>query len=333
MTDTTTSKPKQSKGKSSVEKAIAKLGARQPEITERPSEAVPAQAAPGESPATPPAPPSATPAPTIAAPARPAVAGPAAAVGGIGSAAAPDRTSKRVEIDLDCLRDAGLLTPDPEHSLLSEEFRLIKRPMLLKALERGPGASRNNNLIMVASCRPDEGKTFCAINLAMSIASEPDLTVLLVDADVARASLPGALGFEAELGLVDLVADPSLKPSEVLLRTQLDNLSILPAGRPNRLATELLASDRMVRFVDDIAERYPDRIVIFDSPPVLMSSVPSVLALHMGQILFVVEADRTTETALENALSLVSPCKNVSLILNKSRMIAGTEKFGAYYYR
>lgn len=243
------------------------------------------------------------------------------------------KTSKSVELDLDRMRTYGILGPESEHSLLAEEYRLIKRPILLKAMEKGPNSIRNSNLIMVASARPGEGKTFTAISLAMSIASEPDLTVLLVDADVAKSNIPDVLGFQCDRGLIDVISNDNVDLSDVLLRTQLDNLSILPAGRSNHLATEYLASDRMARLVDDIADRYSDRIIIFDSPPVLMSSVPSVLALHVGQTVFVVEADHTPQAAIENALSLVSSCKNVSLLLNKSRAIAGTDKFGAYYYR
>lgn len=243
------------------------------------------------------------------------------------------RSSKKIEIDLDRLRTYGILDPESEHSLLAEEYRLIKRPILLKAMEKGPNAVRNSNLIMVTSSRPGEGKTFTSISLAMSIASEPDLTVLLVDADVAKSNVPDVLGFEADRGLVDVVSDDNVDLSDVMLRTQLDNLSILPAGRTHHLATEYLASDRMARLVEDIADRYSDRIIIFDSPPALMSSVPAVLALHVGQTIFVVEADRTPSAAVENSLSLISSCKNVSLLLNKSRAIAGTDKFGAYYYR
>jgi protein-tyrosine kinase len=243
------------------------------------------------------------------------------------------KSSKKIELDLNRMRTFGILGPESEHSFLAEEFRLIKRPILLKALEKGPNAIRNSNLIMVASARPGEGKTFTAISLAMSIASEPDLTVLLVDADVAKSNVPDIFGFDADKGLVDVISDDNVDLSDVLLRTQLDNLSILPAGRPHHLATEYLALDRMARLVDDIADRYSDRIIIFDSPPVLMSSVPSVLALHVGQTVFVIEADHTPEAAIENALSLVGSCKNISLLLNKSRAIAGTDKFGAYYYR
>jgi protein-tyrosine kinase len=246
-------------------------------------------------------------------------------------AAAPTRTIRRVEIDFDRMRAAGLVTAHTERTLIAEEFRLIKRPILLKAFDKGPDAIRNGNLVMVASSRPGEGKTFCSVSLAMSIALERDLTVLLIDADVAKPDVPNVLGIETDLGLVDLVADDRLSIPDVLLRTNLDNLSIVPAGRAHHLATELLASDRMERIVTDIAARYPDRVIIFDSPPALMSSVAGVLALHVGQILFVVEADRTSQAALDSALALVNSCNNINLLLNKSRTSGGAERFGTYY--
>ena len=248
------------------------------------------------------------------------------------SDAGSGRTSKHVKIDLDRMQLQGMVTPTSERSLIAEEFRLVKRPLLLKAFDTESDTDKLSKLIMVSSSRPGEGKTFCAISLAMSIASERDLTVLLIDADVAKPDIPKSLGFKAERGLVDLIQDESLELSDVMLRTQLDNLSILPAGKPHHLATELLASDRMGRIVKDISERYPDRIIILDSPPVLLSSIAGVLALHVGQILYVVEADKTTETALDNALPLVSSCKNINLLLNKSHAIGESDRFGYYSY-
>ena len=248
------------------------------------------------------------------------------------SDAGSGRTSKHVKIDLDRMQLQGMVTPTSERSLIAEEFRLVKRPLLLKAFDTEADTDKHSKLIMVSSSRPGEGKTFCAISLAMSIASERDLTVLLIDADVAKPDIPKSLGFKAERGLVDLIQDESLELSDVMLRTQLDNLSILPAGKPHHLATELLASDRMGRIVKDISERYPDRIIILDSPPVLLSSIAGVLALHVGQILYVVEADKTTETALDNALPLVSSCKNINLLLNKSHAIGESDRFGYYSY-
>ncbi len=241
------------------------------------------------------------------------------------------RTSRRVEINKETLRAAGIVTEHSEGALVSEEFRLVKRPLLLKAFDRGPAAIRNGNLIMVSSANSNEGKTFCAVSLAMSIALERDLTVMLVDADLANPTIPRTFGIEVEHGLVDLLVDDNMDFSDVLVRTDLDKLTILPAGRSHHLATELLASDRMERLVEEIAKRYSDRVVIFDSPPTLMSSIPSVLALHVGQTVFVVQADQTTQAAVDTGLGLISACKNIYLLLNKARAVGDSESFGAYY--
>ena len=241
------------------------------------------------------------------------------------------RSGRTVEIDLEGVHAAGMVTPFGERTQIAEEFRLIKRPLLLNAFEKGQNAIRNGNIIMVASSRSGEGKTVTAINLAMSIASERDGTVLLIDADVAKPDIANALGFETDIGLVDLIADDRIKVSDVILRTNIDNLSVMPAGRPHHLATELLASERMAQLVSELSLRYPERVVVMDSPPALLSSVAGVLALNVGQILFVVEAERTSQTAVDSAIGLVSACKNINLLLNKSRPIGGSERFGSYY--
>lgn len=241
------------------------------------------------------------------------------------------RTGRVIEIDVDQVRADGMVTPSGERTQIAEEFRLIKRPLLLNAFEDGADAIRNGNVIMVASSRSGEGKTFTAINLAMSIASERDLTVLLIDADVAKPDINNVLNFAADRGLVDLIADEQLDVADVMLRTSIDNLSILPAGRGHHLATELLASDRMGKLVSELSSRYPERIIVMDSPPALQSSVAGVLALNVGQILFVVEAEKTAQTAVDSAIGLVSACKNINLLLNKSRPIGSGERFGGGY--
>jgi receptor protein-tyrosine kinase len=272
---------------------------------------------------------------------RPAsFAAPAAASGALHDASAtvppaaapePRRTRNRVKLNMDALRAAGMVTSYSDRTQIAEEFRLIKRPLLLKAFAPPPDNIENGNLVMVTSAKAGEGKTFCALSLAMSIALERDLTVLLVDADVAKPDIPNILGIEAQKGLVDLIADDDLDLSEVLIRTDLENLTILPAGRQHHLATELLASEKMDNFVQDIARRYSDRVIIFDSPPVLLSSVPSVLALHVGQILFVVEAERTVQPTIDSALGLISTCKNIGLLLNKAPPAGKNDRFGSYY--
>jgi receptor protein-tyrosine kinase len=172
-----------------------------------------------------------------------------------------------------------------------------------------------------------------AVNLALSMALEKDITVLLIDADVAQPMIPSVLGFEADRGLLDLLVDDQLDMSEVMVRTNIENLSILPSGRDMPNANELLASAKMGALVKDIAERYPDRVIIFDTPPVLVRTETSVLATHVGQVAFVIEAEETNEATVKESLELLSGCGNIGLILNKLRSSYGTERFGQYYGR
>lgn len=245
---------------------------------------------------------------------------------------ANETTSQTVQIDHQALAREGMIGASSERSLIAEEFRFVKRPLLLRAFEQSTGRNRYNNLIMVTSARPEEGKTFNAINLAMSIALERDLTVMLIDADIVKPSVPDRMGFKAEAGLIDLITDDKLKMSDVLLRTDIENLTILPAGRRHHLATELFASEKMERLVNDIARRYPDRIIIIDTPPVLLSSIPSVIALYVGQTVFVVQAEVSSESAIDSALGLISSCENIYLLLNKARTMIGDNLNGYHGY-
>jgi exopolysaccharide/PEP-CTERM locus tyrosine autokinase len=246
-------------------------------------------------------------------------------------AGARRETRRQIAIDFDRLRTQGYALP-VDQSALAEELRLIKRPLLGTAFAQGGSAIENSNLIMVTSANPNEGKTFIATNLALSMASEHDVHVLLVDADTANPSIPLVLGFDADTGLIDAVSDASIDLADVMIRTNIDNLIVLPAGRPRPGASELLASARMTRFVNDIAKRYADRVIIFDSPPVLARSEAMVLAQHVGQVVFVVEAERTSRTAMSEALGMIGT-KLGGVVLNKTPQIPLQEGFGYYEYR
>ena len=246
--------------------------------------------------------------------------------------AAPKPNARKVDLDLVRMREAGMVTAASGRTSLLEDFRVIKRPLLKRAFGEASAPGRPNNLIMVTSSLPGEGKTYCAINLAMSIAMELDHTVLLVDADVARPSVLRTLGLPAQRGLMDILLDDKLDFADVMLRTNVDTLSILPAGTSTPHATELLASSTMSTLVHEIAHRYPDRVIIFDSPPLLLTSESRVLAGHMGQIVVVVEAQGTTQHALKEALQQLEGYDNVNLIYNKTRDIPGIEATYDYHY-
>ncbi len=236
-------------------------------------------------------------------------------------------TAKTVQIDLARLAARGMVTPDQPRLAIAEEFRLIKRPLLRNATLDGAAAIEHGNLIMVTSALPGEGKTFNAINVAISMAMELDYTVLLVDADVSRPSVLRELGLPAQAGLMDVLAGEVSDLTEVLLKTNIDKLSILPAGMPHQRATELLASDAMTSLLDQIAHRYSDRIIVFDSPPLLVTTESRVLATYMGQVVLVVEAARTTHGHVRQALATIDSCPIRLMVLNKSR----ERSVGGYY--
>lgn len=240
-----------------------------------------------------------------------------------------------VELPFNDLRTQGFLTPTVPRSRLAEEFRTIKRP-LLKNID-GPGSQNIDrpNLIMVTSALQGDGKTFSSINLAISIAMEQDKTVLFVDADVVRATAGKTLGIPSDTpGLIDLLQEGSeIEPADVIMRTNMDKLRILPAGNASDKSTELLASGGMHDFMIELSHRYPDRVIVFDSPPLLLTTEAAVLASFMGQIVFVASADVTPQHAAQEALEQIGEDKMIGIVLNRaSRRRSKLLGVGSYGY-
>lgn len=246
--------------------------------------------------------------------------------------AARPATSGIVAIDRERLAANNFIVPDGPVTGLSEEFRIVKRQLLLAARGgKGFEAVPHGERILVCSANPNEGKTYCAINLAISMASEKDNRVLLVDADFAKPSLLSTLGIETRPGFMDALADPQCDAESLVLHTDIDGLSILPAGSQTNQDTEYLAAARTAEVIETLTRNDPSRIIIFDSPPALAASPASVLALHVGQTLMIVHADVTTDSALRDALSLLSGCEHVQLLLNRTKFSPTGRKFGNYY--
>lgn len=228
------------------------------------------------------------------------------------------------------MRDGLLASPDEAQSV-ADEFRRIKRPLIANALRTGPAATAHQNVIMIASGLPGAGKTFCAVNLAFSMSLERELNVVLVDADVAKPHISRAFGLEDAPGLIDLLLDETGSIADVLVRTDLNDLQILPAGRKHPQATELLASERMSAVMKELATRYSDRLVLLDSPPLLLTSEAQVLASHVGQIALVVEAGQTTKQSLAHTIETLSADKAINIVLNKARKWGrGGPNYGEY---
>ncbi len=235
-------------------------------------------------------------------------------------------------IDRKHLRQQCLIEPEGPVTGLLEEFRIVKRPLLLTAAESRAGrGAPHGERILVCSAHPGEGKTFCAVNLALSLAAEKDTEVLLVDADFAKPSVLSALGLPGGRGLMDVLADPALAVEDCIIGTDVAGLFVLPAGNSSGQDTEHLASAYTAQVLGRLSSQAPNRIVIFDSPPVLAASPASELAHHVGQALMVVRADQTGEAALRDAVSILSGCDDIKLLLNCTRFSPTGRRFGSYY--
>lgn len=232
------------------------------------------------------------------------------------------REPSRVEIDLQALAARGMLTPHSPPPQLVTEYRILKRPLIRNAIGKSTALTRRGRFIMVTSARSGEGKTFNAVNIAMSIAMEMDRSVLLVDADVVNPGLSSLLGLPAGPGLLDVLAGTASLDDSVL-RTQVEGLSVLPNGNPDARATELIASESMSAILEKLIARDPDLLLIFDAPPLLTTTEARELASHMGQLLLVVEADRTLQSQVEQALSIVEDVPARMLLLNGVRQRVG----------
>jgi len=238
----------------------------------------------------------------------------------------------KVHLDRQQLIDAGLTISAVDGSLtIDNAFRRIKRPILANAFGKESALVENGNIVMICSSLPGEGKTFNAINLSMSIAIELDKTVLLVDADLPKRTTSKLFGLEDEIGLTDvLVGDKNL--TDVVVSTDLPDFKIIPAGRKHELGTELLASDKMFNLISELSDRYKDRIIIFDTPPLLITSEAQVIASLAGQVVLVVEADRTLKHDVEDAVSMLDDTKPIGLVLNKTQTSSGSDYYGDSAY-
>lgn len=240
----------------------------------------------------------------------------------------------RIAIDRARLAEEGLLVPGAPVTALAEEFRLIKRQLLNTARAIHAADREKARMILVCSAKPNDGKTFCAINLALSLAAEKDVEILLVDADFAKPDVLHRLGAPEGPGLLDVLAGTVESAEDCVLDTDIPQLSVLPAGTRTHVDTELLASARARSILGGLAAANPDRLVIFDSPPALAASPAAVLAGEVGQVMLVVRADRTTEADLREAVGLLDGCEQIQLVLNSVSFRPGGYHFGSYgaYY-
>lgn len=228
--------------------------------------------------------------------------------------------SQQTSVDFNKLKQLGMLTPDDPSSRIAVELRHIKGRLLGKSIETmNPlNNGRGHNLIMLTSSRIDEGKTFLAINLAISIAMDADRKVVLVDTDVSNGDVAKVLGIEAKIGITELLLTPNLTLLDALIGTNVGGLHVVPAGARVPNAADLLSSQRMSTLLGLMAQQFADWLFIFDTPPLLAATESSRLARHMGQVVVVVHEEKTTQKELVIALKQIELARNIGLVLNKS---------------
>ncbi len=244
----------------------------------------------------------------------------------------PRPLTRTMALDRGQLARSGISLPDTASNRIVEEFRIIKRNIMVgwQSSENLREVGISSRIIMITSARPREGKTFSSVNLALAFASEHNLAVVLIDADTMRKGIARSLGTPSEPGLTEVLAG-QIELADALIQTDIPNLIVLPCGASDSRTPELLASRATSILFSQLAERYPDHVILLDSPPCLASSDPASLASMVGQIIFVIEAGHTQQEEIESSLSLISSCTRISLLLNKSEART-SEHFGAYSY-
>lgn len=238
-----------------------------------------------------------------------------------------ENRSTGVRVDQARLAEGGFILPGAPAGALVEELRVVKRGLLAAARAAGSGRGQ---VVLVTSANAGEGKSFTAINLAISLAGEHATEVLLVDGDMLKPSVLSSLGLAGERGLMDAI-EQGHDPESLVLRTDIRGLSVLPPGSAANTVTELLSSPRTADVFAALTRDRPDRIVIVDSPPVLAASPTSVLAAHAGQILLVVRADQTSEADLRESVQLLGTGADIKLVLNAVSSLVGGRRLGNYY--
>jgi receptor protein-tyrosine kinase len=234
-------------------------------------------------------------------------------------------------VTMQALQNGGMIDWTHTRNRITEEFRIIRSQVLRASFAPQNPEHGLHNLVMLTSARPGEGKSFTSLNLAASIAQQNDYQVLLVDADAKPRSIGSLLGLNTMPGLMDLAADHNIDPAGLIVPTAIPTLSILPIGHHDHRSAELFTNRRTANIIQELGRRYADRIVIIDAPPALSSSDPANLAPIVGQIVVVVEADKTQREEVESTLDLVQACPSISLMLNKIQL-STKHAFGAYYY-
>jgi protein-tyrosine kinase len=244
----------------------------------------------------------------------------------------PAKPAKRMTLNMAGLRAQGYLPEAAKDQQFADHYRRIKRPLVEKAMS-GVAAVGEPRVIMVTSALPGDGKTFTSINLALNMALERDISVLLVDCDVARRHVSDIVGLKEERGLLDALVEESVDADSLVIQTNLRGLSILPAGRRRVEApTELLSSNRMRQIITNLCNHDPRRILLLDSPPLLITNEGRALVKVAGQIVLVIRAGHTPRVAVQDSIGLFDAQQTGGIILNQVELspVEGYYGYGSY---
>lgn len=243
-----------------------------------------------------------------------------------------ENKKKRVRLQKHLLKTNMLVPGSSIDDSIRDEYRRVKRPLVSNAVGRNRLLVERGNVILVTSSIPGEGKSYTSLNLALSMANEMDNTVLLVDGDITRQGLSRSLGIHGTIGLIDTLDNDGLSIGDVMLHTDIPSLNVVSAGKvQNEYVAELLASQRMADLIDELASRYSDRIVIIDGPPILPTPQSQILAGLVGQVVFVIEAGKTPQALVVDALEQIPEDQAVGLVLNKNEGISSRGGYGYGY--
>lgn len=241
------------------------------------------------------------------------------------------KAANRLAIDVNALRAGGYLPEASKDRQFADHYRRIKRPLIEKALS-GDNAGGEPRIIIVASAVPGDGKTFTSINLALNMALERDISILLIDSDVSKHHITDIFGLRQRKGLLDALTDESLDPEGLVVPTSSRGFSILPSGTRVEGTAELVSSNRMRDIVTILCARNPRRILLLDSPPLLITNEGRALVKIAGQVVLVVRAGETPRHAVEAAIGMFDEKQAGGLILNQVKLglTEGYYGYGAY---
>jgi protein-tyrosine kinase len=215
--------------------------------------------------------------------------------------------------------DSLVMLSSPD-SADAETFKVLRGQILFPKDRKVPKS------MLVTSTVPAEGKTYVAANLAATLALSIDDFVLAIDADLRRPRMHRLFGYSKVQGLHEYLVG-GRKIEELILKSGIDKLSILPAGKPPRNPTELLSSNMMITFLDEVKERFQDRFLIIDSPPSSVTAETKFLAQHVDAIIYVVMANKTPRKDIEKAIDNLGRDKILGIVFN------GYEQVRKSYYR